>query len=128
MEKRVVSDYIKDFVLKNFDKIEGLNGNRTEEFVQKFNTAIDENEDEIYYSMLETRKKINKEMMDKGECDENDFEDQLKKYSAIFLISRTYFYISYVGIFNEDDLNYPKFDEKTYYQFSSSVYIPYDCE
>ena len=128
MEKRVVSDYIKSFVYENFDKIEGLSGDRTEEFIKKFNTVVDENEDEIYFRMLEIRKKINKEMLDLGDkikCDEDDFEDLLEDYSAIFLISQKYFYITYIGIFNDEDADYPKFDEKTYSQFYSEVYIPF---
>ena len=128
MEKRVVSDYIKSYVFENFDKIEGLNGDRTEEFIKKFNTVVDENEDEIYFRMLEIRKKINKEMIDLGDkikCDEDDFEDFLEDYSAIFLISKKYFYVSYIGIFNDEELDYPKFDEKIYSQFYSEVYIPF---
>ena len=128
MEKRVVSDYIKSFVYENFDKIEGLSGDRTEEFIKKFNTVVDENEDEIYFRMLEIRKKINKEMLDLGDkikCDEDDFEDILEDYSAIFLISQKYFYITYIGIFNDEDLDYPKFDEKAYTKFYSRVYIPF---
>ena len=128
MEKKVVSDYIKDFIFENYDKIEGLSGYHTEEFIKKFNEVIDKNEDEIYYKMLEIRVKINKEMLEHGEkikCDEDDFKDFLNDYSAIFLISKKYFYITYIGIFNDEDLNYPKFDEETYFQFSSEVYIPY---
>jgi len=86
VEKRVVSDYIKGYVFENFDKIEGLNGDRTEEFINKFNKVIDENEDEIYFRMLEIRKKINKEMADledKIKYDVDVFEDFLKNYSAI---------------------------------------------
>ena len=127
MEKRVVSNYIKDFVSENFDKIEGLSGDHTEEFIKKFNEVVDENEDEIYFRMLEIRKKINKEMADledKIKYDVDVFEDFLKNYSAIFLISKKYFYISYIGIFNDEDLDYPKFDKETYFQFSSAVYIP----
>ena len=78
--------------------------------------------------MLEIREKINKEMIELGEkikYDEDDFKDVLNDYSAIFLISKKYFYITYIGIFNDGDLNYPKFDEETYFQFSSEVYIPY---
>ena len=128
MEKKVVSDYIKDFIFENYDKIEGLSGYHTEEFIKKFNEVIDKNEDEIYYKMLEIREKINKEMLEHGEkikCDEDDFKDLLNDYSAIFLISKKYFYITYIGIFNDGDLNYPKFDEETYFQFSSAVYIPF---
>jgi hypothetical protein len=125
MEKRVVSDYIKDFVFENFDKIEGLSGDRTEEFIKKFNQLVDENEDEIYYRMLKIREIINKEMLVLGACDENDFKELLKNYSAIFLISKKYFYISYIGIFSTDDLNYPQFSKETYSQFSSAVYIPF---
>jgi hypothetical protein len=128
MEKRAVSDYIKGYVFENFDKIEGLSGDRTEEFIEKFNKVVDENEDDIYTRMLEIREKINKEMLDLGDkikCDEDDFEDLLEDYSAIFLISKKYFYISYIGIFNDEDLNYPKFDEKIYSQFYSEVYIPF---
>jgi hypothetical protein len=127
MEKRVVSNYIKDFVSENFDKIEGLSGDHTEEFIKKFNEVVDENEDENYFRMLEIRKEINKEMSDLGDkikCDVDDFEDFLKNYSAIFLISKKYFYISYIGIFNDEDSDYPKFDKETYSQFSSAVYIP----
>lgn len=128
MEKRVVSDYIKGFVFKNFDKIEGLSGDRTEKFIKQFNEVVDKNEDDIYFRMLEIREKINEEMPDLGDkikCDEDDFEDFLKDYSAIFLISKKYFYLTYIGIFNDKDLNYPKFDEKTYSQFYSEVYIPF---
>ena len=124
MEKRVVSDYIKDFVLDNFDRIKGLSGDRTGEFIKKFNVVVDENEDEIYFRMLKIREKINKEMLDLGKCDEYDFKDFLKHYSTIFVISKKYFYISYIGIFNDEDLDYPKFDEEIYSQFSSGVYIP----
>ena len=125
MEKRVVSDYIKDFVFANFDRIEWLSGDRTEEFIKKFNVVVDENEDEIYFRMLKIRESINKEMLDLGKCDEDDFEDFLEHYSAIFVISKKYSYISYVGIFNDEDLDYPKFDEEIYTQFSSGVYIPF---
>ena len=125
MEKRVVSDYIKDFVFENFDKIEGLNGDRTEEFIKKFNQVVDENEDEIYYRMLKIREIINKKMLVLGASDENDFKEFLKNYSAIFLISKKYFYISYIGIFSTDDLNNPQFNKETYSQFSSAVYIPF---
>ena len=128
MEKRVVSDYIKGYVFENFDKIEGLNGDRTEEFITKFNTVVDENEDEIYFRMLEIREKINGEMIDLGDkikCDEEDFKEFLEDYSAVFLISKKYFYITYIGIFNDEDLDYPKFDEKIYSQFYSEVYISF---
>jgi len=128
MEKRAVSDYIKGFVFDNFDRIEGLRGDLTEEFIKKFNVVVDENEDEIYFRMLKIREEINKKMLDLGECDEYDFEDFLKHYSAIFVISKTYFYISYVGIFNDEDLDYPKFDEEIYTQFSSGVYIPFKSD
>ncbi len=127
VEKRVVSDYIKVFVFENYDKIEGLSGNRNEEFIKKFNEVVDENEDEIYFRMLEIRKKFNEKMHDLGDklkYDKDDFEDFLKDYSAIFLISKKYFYITYIGIFNNEDLDYPKFDKKVYSQFSSAVYIP----
>ena len=124
MEKRAVSDYVKGFVFDNYDKIEGL----TEEFIKKFNVLVDENEDEIYFRMLKIREEINKEMLDLGKCDEEVFEDFLKHYSAIFVISKKYFYVSYVGIFNDEDLDYPKFDEEIYTQFSSGVYIPFKCD
>ena len=128
MEKRVVSNYIKDFVSENFDKIEGLSGDHTEEFIKKFNEVVDENEDEIYFRMLEIREKINGEMIDLGDkikCDEEDFKEFLEDYSAVFLISKKYFYITYIGIFNDEDLDYPKFDEKIYSQFYSEVYISF---
>ena len=97
MEKRVVSNYIKSFVFENFNEIEGLSGDLTEEFIKQFNEVVDKNEDEIYSRMLEIREKINEEMLDLGDkikCDENNFEDFLKDYSAIFLISKKYFYLT----------------------------------
>ncbi|MBZ2165433.1 hypothetical protein [Methanobacterium spitsbergense] len=127
MEKYVVSDYIKNFVLNNFDNIEGLSGDRSEEFIEKFNEVIDKNEDEIYFRMLEIKDKKTKEMDDlEIKCNEENFEDILNDYSAIFLISKKYFYIAYVGIFKDADLDYPKFDKETYSQFSSGVYIPFE--
>ena len=48
MEKRVVSNYIKSFVFENFNDIEGLSGDLTEEFIKQFNEVVDKNEDEIY--------------------------------------------------------------------------------
>ena len=126
MEKYVVSDYIKNFVFNNFDNIEGLSGDRSEEFIEKFNEVIDKNEDEIYFKMLEIKDKISKEMDDlEIKCNEENFEELLNDYSAIFLISKKYFYIAYVGIFNDEDVDYPKFDTETYSQFSSGVYIPF---
>ena len=78
--------------------------------------------------MLEIREKINGEMIDLGDkikCDEEDFKEFLEDYSAVFLISKKYFYITYIGIFNDEDLDYPKFDEKIYSQFYSEVYISF---
>jgi hypothetical protein len=126
MEKYVVSDYIKSFVFNNFDNIEGLSGDRSVEFIDKFNEVIDKNEDEIYFKMLEIKEKINKEMNDLGiKSNKKNFEDLLNDYSAIFLISKKYFYIAYVGIFNDANLDHPKFDKETYSQFCSGVYIPF---
>ncbi len=128
MEKRVVSNYIKSFVFENFNEIDGLSGNLNEEFIKQFNEVVDKNEDEIYSRMLEIREKINEEMLDLGDkikCDENHFEDFLKDYSAIFLISKKYFYLTYIGIFKDEKLDYPKFDEKAYNKFYSRVYIPF---
>lgn len=127
MEKYVVSDYIKNFVFNNFEDIEGLSGDPSKEFIEKFNGVVDKNEDEIYFRMLEIKEKINKKMHDlEIKCDKKNFKDLLNNYSAIFLISKKYFYITYVGIFNDEDLDYPKFDEKTYTQFCSNVYIPFN--
>lgn len=67
MEKRVVSNYIKSFVFENFNEIEGLSGDLTEEFIKQFNEVVDKNEDEIYSRMLEIREKINEEMLDLGD-------------------------------------------------------------
>ena len=128
MEKRVVSNYIKSFVFENSNEIEGLSGDLTEEFIKQFNEVVDKNEDEIYSRMLEIREKINEEMLDLGDkikCDKNNFEDFLKDYSAIFLISKKYFYLTYIGIFKDEKLDYPKFDEKAYTKFYSRVYIPF---
>ena len=129
MEKRVVSNYIKSFVFENFNEIEGLSGDLTEEFIKQFNEVVDKNEDEIYSRMLEIREKINEEMLDLGDkikCDEKHFEDFLKDYSAIFLISKKYFYLTYIGIFKDEKLeDYPKFDENAYTKFYSRVYIPF---
>src|ERR1039457_2649807 len=103
MEKRVVSNYIKSFVFENFNDIEGLSGDLTDEFIKQFNEVVDKNEDEIYFRMLKIREKINEEMLDLGDktnCDKHDFEDFLKDYSATFLISKKYSYLTYIGIFN----------------------------
>jgi hypothetical protein len=128
MEKRVVSNYIKSFVFENFNDIEGLSGDLTDEFIKQFNEVVDKNEDEIYFRMLKIREKINEEMLDLGDktnCDKHDFEDFLKDYSATFLISKKYSYLTYIGIFNDEKLDYPKFDEKAFTKFYSRVYIPF---
>jgi len=128
MEKKDVTDYIKSFVFENYDKIEGLTGNRTEKFTKQFNTVINENEDNIYSKMLEIRENIISEMLNLGDkinCDEDDFEHYLNDYTAYFLISRKDSDITYIGIFNDENLDYPKFDEETYSQFYSGVYIPF---
>ena len=63
MEKYVVSDYIKNFVFNNFNDIEGLSGDLSEEFIEKFNEVVDKNEDEIYFRMLEIKEKIIRKCM-----------------------------------------------------------------
>ena len=65
------------------------------------------------------------ELGDKTNCDKHDFEDFLTNYQATFLISKKYSYLTYIGIFNDEKLDYSKFDEKAFTKFYSRVYIPF---